>query len=87
MKFAKRIKELRENKQLTQKELANHIGISQSVLCDYENEKSEPTANVICKLAIEFHVSADYLLGLENEDGTKTYNLNFRDNNGHINFY
>ncbi len=75
MIYAKRIKELRIEKGLTQKKLADFLQISQSVLCNYENGKSEPTANVIVRLCTFFQVSADYLLGLENEDGTKNYNF------------
>lgn len=74
MKYAQNLKELRKERKMTQKQLANALQISQSILCDYENARSEPTANIIIKIALFFNVSADYLLGLENEDGTKTYN-------------
>ena len=63
MNYSERIKELRKEMRLSQKQLADEIGISQSVLCDYENNKSEPTVSVILKLSTFFDVSTDYLLG------------------------
>ena len=74
MIYAEKIKELRKERGLTQKQLAYFLQISQSVLCDYENAKSEPTVNVLIRLCNFFKVSADYIIGLENEDGTKNYN-------------
>jgi len=65
-KLAERLKELRIDKEVSQKKVAEEIGISQSVYCDYENGKVEPTASIIIKLANYFNVSTDYLLGKEN---------------------
>lgn len=59
-----RIKELRLERNISQKKLSLQVGVSQSVLCDYENGKVEPTASVIISLAKFFGVSTDYLLGL-----------------------
>jgi transcriptional regulator with XRE-family HTH domain len=36
--------------------------------------KAEPDLETLKKIALYFNVTTDYLLGLENEDGTKTYN-------------
>lgn len=63
------IKDLRINKNLTQKEVADKIGISRSVLSQYENNLVEPTAGVISKLAVFFEVSAGYILGIEDDLG------------------
>ena len=59
-----RIRELRCERKISQAALANAVGISQSVLCDYENGKAEPTAPVIIALAKYFCVTTDFLLGL-----------------------
>ena len=59
-----RIRELRLERKISQKVLAAAIGISQSVLCDYENERADPTARVIILLSKYFGVTTDYLLGL-----------------------
>lgn len=58
-----RIKELRREFHLTQKQLSSILHISQSVICDYENGNVSPTADVIIKMCDFFDVSADYLLG------------------------
>ncbi len=62
--FAERLKELREEKNLTFKELAEQTGLSKSALCFWENDKRTPNAEAIVTLAKFFKVSADYLLGL-----------------------
>ena len=71
MDFLK-IKELRSEKSITQQEIASAIKISRSVISEYESGKSEPTANVIIKLADFFGVSADYLLGRSDDLGNIT---------------
>ncbi len=72
--FGKRLKELREEKALSQKELASIIGYNQSMISFWENGVNEPTESAIRKISIFFGVSADYLLGLEDETGVKQYN-------------
>ena len=63
--FGTKIKELREEKGLSQMELAKQIDIPQATLARYELEKSEPRITEIRKICKYFDVSADYLLGLE----------------------
>ena len=71
--FGIRLKELRLEKQLTQKQLASFLDCNQSMITRWEKEECEPTETVIRKVAMVFDVSADYLLGLEDESGSKTY--------------
>lgn len=61
--LADRLKELRKQNKVTQKQLASNIDISERNYQDYEYAKVIPTANVIISLADYFGVSADYLLG------------------------
>lgn len=61
--FAKRLKELRTEKKISQAELAQAVGASNSIVCYWETNHSEPTAPYIVKLADYFNVTADYLLG------------------------
>lgn len=61
--FGERIKELRQDKGISQAKLAKDIGVSFSVVCYWETDRSEPTAVNIVKLANYFSVTADYLLG------------------------
>lgn len=71
MNIGERIKDLRLYSELTQYELSKKADISRSVLSAYENNTAIPTATVIAKIAVALNVSADYLLGLENDYGVK----------------
>jgi transcriptional regulator with XRE-family HTH domain len=64
MKFAERLKELRQSKNLSQMELAIATGISQSAIAKWELCKTEPTASAIITLSNFFNETSDYLLGL-----------------------
>lgn len=59
-----RIKELRKEKNLTQKQLAALMNKSETGLASWEQGLSEPNVNDIRLLCKIFEVSADYLLGL-----------------------
>ncbi len=61
--FAERLLELRTEQNLSQAKLAKAIGVSFSVICYWETNKSEPTAPNLIKLADFFNTSVDYLLG------------------------
>lgn len=64
-----RIKELRTEKGITVKDLSDVIGISQSMLSNYENGNSEPRNQEIWdKLASFFGVSVPYLRGFETKN-------------------
>ena len=69
--FPKLLKELRDEKGLTHKELSQKIGCNESAISLWESGKREPTARSLIALATFFDVTADYLLGLENYDGSK----------------
>ena len=66
-KFSDRLKELRKEKGLSQKALAEQLGYNQSMICFWEKGVNEPTESAIRKAALFFEVSADYLLGLTDE--------------------
>ncbi len=59
-----RIKELRREKGLTQKQLAALLNKSETGLASWEQGLSEPNVNDLRLLCKIFEVSADYLLGL-----------------------
>ena len=65
--FGEKLKELRVEKGLSQKVLAEQLGCNQSMISFWENGINEPTENAIRKTALFFEVSADYLLGLTDE--------------------
>ncbi len=68
LKISERVKELRESKNLTQADLAKHIGVSRSSVNSWEMGISLPTIDRLIDLAQLFHVSTDYLLGLKDEN-------------------
>lgn len=68
MDFGKRLKELRTQAGLTQKQLATQIGTSKSVVSFYENQERVPSPTVLVQLAAVFHVSTDFLLGIDNTE-------------------
>lgn len=57
-----RIKELREQKRISQVCLATHIGCSQNTISKMELEMSEPKASQLLEMAKYFNVSVDYIL-------------------------
>jgi len=61
--FAERLKELRKEKGLTQKELADTFFITKSSICKYETGVNSPENKLLQNLAEYFNVSVDYLLG------------------------
>ena len=63
MGFPERLKALRLEVNLTQKETAEKIGISQQAYADWEKGKKNPTQERLPILAGLFNVSTDYLLG------------------------
>ena len=62
--FRERMKELREDRGLTQQGLADALNIGKSAIALYETEKRQPDPDTLRKLALFFNCSTDYLLGL-----------------------
>ena len=71
LNFGEKLSELRKDKGLSVIELSKEIGFSKSVIYFWENGQREPTANAILVISRFFNVSTDYLLGLEDELGSK----------------
>ncbi|NSW90915.1 MAG: helix-turn-helix transcriptional regulator [Firmicutes bacterium] len=63
MAFSTIIKKLREENNLSQKDIAEYLGITRQAVAAYELAKREPDYEVLKKLADFFGVSVDYLLG------------------------
>lgn len=61
--FAKRLRELRLELGLTQKELGIKLGFKDNAITNYEKDNREPDRVTLCKLADIFNVTTDYLLG------------------------
>ena len=63
--FRMNIKKLRQEKHMTQAELAKRVGVSKAMISAYETEIRYPSYDVLIKLSSVFGVTTDYLLGLE----------------------
>lgn len=61
-----RLKDLREDKDLVQKEIAAYLGIDQRVYSNYETGKRDIPTRFVVALARYYNTSADYILGLTN---------------------
>ncbi len=61
-----RLRDLREDHDLVQKQVAAHLGIDQRVYSNYETGKREIPTRLLVKLADFYGTSTDYLLGRTN---------------------
>jgi transcriptional regulator with XRE-family HTH domain len=71
MNFPERLAALRKEKNLTQQALADAVGVHVSQLKRYEAGSSQPTLEVLRKIALALSVSADLLLFDKDERGPK----------------
>ena len=62
-----RIRDLREDRELKQKQLAEYLNCSQQVYSKYELGQRDIPTDILIKLAILYNVSVDYILGLSND--------------------
>ena len=62
--LGKRLKELREERGLTQKQLAEQLQLHSVTYLHYEKAQREPPLATLAQMALFFGVSTDYLLGL-----------------------
>ena len=63
----KRLRKLRNEKNLTQKKLSKILGIGESTLSHYERGDREPDSTTLKKMADYFNTTTDYLLGYSEE--------------------
>ncbi len=66
-----RIREVRKNKKMTAKQLAELVNVAESTMSLYENGKREPDYNTLLKIAACLGVTVDYLLGKDDEQKEK----------------
>lgn len=65
MNFSSNLKKLRSQMGLSQKILAERLGVTKSMVSYYESQERSPSPDVLIRCSRIFHVSADYLLGLD----------------------
>lgn len=64
--FGYRLKELREQRQLTQAQVAKKLGVRRATIGSYENNTSTPSLQKIARLALLYHTTTDYIIGIDN---------------------
>ena len=91
MRFNERLKAIRKENNLTQKDIYTRLNVSANCYASYEQGRTEPNIEMLKQICQCLDVSADYLLGLEDETGQKTYSVknlcyNSGTHNGNVNF-
>ena len=65
--FGRKLKELRIQAGLRQKQLTERVKVTKSVISYYELQERYPSPEILIKLANIFHVSTNFLLGIEKQ--------------------
>ncbi len=73
--ISEKLKNLRVNKGLTQKQLGEFIGLSKGTVSNYERGAKLPTIETLKILATYFNVPSDYLLGIDEDSNIEPDNL------------
>lgn len=73
MNIGIKIKELRKIHNLSQEELASHVGVTRQSITNYENMSSQPDIEILKNIALFFHVTTDYLLSIDDSIPQEQY--------------
>jgi transcriptional regulator with XRE-family HTH domain len=65
--YIKRMRDLREDHDYTQQQVADHLGTSQTMYARYERGANELPIHHLLSLCALYHVSSDYFLGLSDK--------------------
>ena len=71
--FGRRLRKIRQSAGFTQKQLAEQIHVSKGTISNYETEERQPSPMILKDIAKALHISADYLLGME--ESTQTLDI------------
>ena len=66
--FGERLRQLREQHNLSQEEMGRRVGRSKPVISNYENNLKVPSLDVLTSIAALYNVSLDYLVGIDKKD-------------------
>lgn len=69
--ISKRIKEIREAAGETQEQMGDRLGVSQRTVGHWENNMRAVSSSMVVKIADEYGLSADYVLGRMNDPGRR----------------
>lgn len=62
-----RLKELRINRNLTQAQVAQYVGVTRAVISAYETDIRQPSYDILIRLALLYGVTTDYLLCIDSK--------------------
>ena len=68
--FVERVKELIDKYDITQRDLANDIGVTEATLSKYISGVRVPSSEILANLAVALKTSSDYLLGIELDENS-----------------
>lgn len=68
MEFKNRLKKIRRDKKMTQKNVYERLGVSPNCYASWEQGRTQPDIEMIKKLCEIFEVSADYLIGTKDDN-------------------
>ena len=74
--FGSRLKELRSERGISQKDVALNIGVAITTISQYENDSRFPNEEMLRRLCLYYKITSDYLLGLT--DSKHTFPSRFR---------
>ncbi len=77
--LGQRLQEQRILKNLSQKQVATSIGVSASVISNYESGERTPSLENLLSLARLYRCTADYLLGIDKSDAVKLLDVSMLD--------
>lgn len=78
--LGERLQKQRQILNLSQKEVAAAIGVSSSIISNYENGERTPSVETLITLSRLYHCSTDYLLGFEKNDNDVCLNVSMLNN-------
>lgn len=67
MEYTRRMRELRQDNDLSQKKIADMLGVAQTTYSQYELYKRPMPIEYLIALCKYYHVSSDYMLGLSDK--------------------
>lgn len=70
MTFGEKLKLLRYEKGLTQDDIGYLLNVTKSCISCYESGTRQPSLDILIQLATYFHVSIDFLIGIEEYNGS-----------------
>ncbi len=68
MEIGRRIERLLEKRNISQRDLANRIGLDESIVSRIIKGERVPKSDVLANIATALHTTSDYLLGIENDE-------------------